>query len=70
MSGRNFERGPLVAAALIMIVVVAGWLAMPRLMLLVSDAGPIGGVALALLFMLAFFGVFWLRGRHQARRRR
>ena len=66
--GRGSDRGALIAAAIIMVVVVLGWLAMPRLMLLASDAGPIGGVLLALAFMLAFFGVFWLRGRYQARR--
>jgi len=38
-------------------------LAMPRIMALVSWAGPFGGIAVAIVFMLAFFGVFWLRGR-------
>jgi hypothetical protein len=58
---------PLIAAAIIMIVVVAGWLAMPRIMLMVSGGGPLAGVAVAILFMLAFFAVLWLRARHQRR---
>lgn len=58
---------PLVAAAVIMIAVTAAWLLMPRLMLLVSGGGPLVGVAVAVAFMLAFFGVLWLRARHQSR---
>jgi hypothetical protein len=58
---------PVVAAAIILIVVVAGWLVMPRIMLLVSGGGPLAGVAVAILFMLAFFAVLWLRARHQRR---
>lgn len=59
------KTGSLVAAAIIMIAVVAIMLAMPRIMALVSWAGPFGGIAVAIVFMLAFFGVFWLRGRAQ-----
>jgi len=56
-----------VAAAIFMIVVVAGWLAMPRIMLAASRGGPIAGLAIAMVFILAFFGVLWLRARHQRR---
>ncbi len=38
---------------------------MPKIMALASSAGPVGGIAVALAFMLAFFGVFWLRSRAQ-----
>ncbi len=62
---RRYE--PLIAAALIMLATGAGWFLMPRLMLLVSDGGPIAGAFVAVLFMLAFFGVLWLRARHQRR---
>ncbi len=55
------------AAALIMLATGAGWFLMPRLMLLVSDGGPIVGAFVAILFILAFFGVLWLRARHQRR---
>jgi hypothetical protein len=59
--------GAPVAAALILGAMVVGWLLMPRLMLLVSDGGPLAGVLVAVLFMLAFFAVLWLRARHQRR---
>ncbi len=62
---RRYE--PLIAAALIMLATGAGWFLMPRLMLLVSDGGPIVGAFVAILFILAFFGVLWLRARHQRR---
>ncbi len=55
----------LIAAAIIMIAVFAIMLAMPKIMALVSGAGPFGGIAVAVAFMLAFFGVFWLRSRAQ-----
>ena len=55
----------LIAAAIIMIAVFAIMLAMPKIMALVSWAGPFGGIAVAVAFMLAFFGVFWLRSRAQ-----
>ena len=55
----------LIAAAIIMIAVFAIMLAMPKIMALVSGAGPFGGIAVAVAFMLAFFGVFWLRSRVQ-----
>jgi hypothetical protein len=59
--------GAPVAAALILGAMVVGWLLMPRLMLLISDGGPLAGVLAAVLFMLAFFAVLWLRARHQRR---
>jgi hypothetical protein len=65
--GREARRGPLVAAAIILVIVVAGWLVMPRIMLMVSGGGPFAGVAVAIAFMLAFFAVLWLRARHQRR---
>lgn len=61
------RRGALIASALILVLTVAGWLAMPKIMLLVSGGGPFVGMAVAILFMLAFFAVLWLRARHQRR---
>ncbi|MGH6926360.1 MAG: hypothetical protein ACRED5_21745 [Propylenella sp.] len=58
---------PLIAAAVIMVAVTAGWLMMPRIMLLVSGGGPLAGVAVAVAFILAFFAVLWLRARRQRR---
>ena len=57
----------MIAAAIIMVVMVAGWFAMPKIMLLVSGGGPYVGIAVAILFMLSFFAVLWLRARHQRR---
>ena len=64
------DYSPFIAAAVIMAVVALGWMAMPRLMLFVSEGGPYAGAALAVAFMVAFFAVFWLRGRYQERRGR
>ena len=64
------RRGALVAAAVILVATVAGWLAMPKIMLLVSGGGPYVGMLVAILFMLAFFAVLWLRARHQRRMER
>lgn len=64
------RRGAIIAAAIIVIVTVAGWLVMPKIMLLVSGGGPFVGVAVAILFMLSFFAVLWLRARHQRRMQR
>ena len=58
---------PLVASALMMVALIAGWLVMPKLMLMVSGGGPFLGVAVAIAFMLAFFAVLWLRARQQRR---
>ena len=57
----------LLAAAAIMIGVTAAWFAMPRIMLMVSDGGPLVGALVAIAFMVAFFGIFWLRSRLQRR---
>ena len=57
----------LIAAAAIMAVMVAGWLLMPRIMLMVSGGGPLAGMAVAVAFMLVFFAVLWLRARRQRR---
>ena len=56
-----------IAAALIMIVFGAAWFAMPHIMWLVSGGGPVVGALVAVGFMLAFFGVLWLRARAQQR---
>ena len=64
------SRGPLIASAIIIAVTVIGWLVMPKIMLLVSGGGPFVGVGVAILFMLGFFAVLWLRSRHQQRSQR
>ena len=67
MARLSETQSSLVAAALILLALVAGWLAMPRLMLLVSGGGPLAGLAVAVLFLLSLFAVLWLRARHQRR---
>jgi hypothetical protein len=67
MSAWESRYGPLVASAVILIVVVSGWLLMPRIMLAVSGGGPVAGVLVAIAFILGFFAVLWLRARHQRR---
>jgi hypothetical protein len=57
----------MIAAGAILVLTVAGWLAMPKIMLLVSGGGPFVGVAVAILFMLSFFAVLWVRSRRQRR---
>jgi hypothetical protein len=61
---------PFVAATLIMLALGLGLLAMPRIMLAASGAGPFAGLAIALAFILALFAVLWLRARHQRRSER
>ena len=50
-----------------MAAVAGGFLMMPRIMLAVSGGGPFFGLLVAMLFILAFFAVLWLRARHQRR---
>ena len=64
-------RGPFIAAALIMAAIVGGMLLMPRIMEAVAalGGGPVAGAAVAVGFVAALFGLLWLRGRYQARKR-
>lgn len=43
---------------------------MPSIMLAVGHFSPLAAAVLAILFVLAFFGVFWLRARWQKRENR
>jgi fucose permease len=56
------------AAGLIMVAFFGGWFLMPPLMRLVSGGGPVVGSLVGLVFVLAFFAVFWLRTRYQRRK--
>jgi uncharacterized membrane protein len=54
------------AAALILAFVAFGLLAMPTLVIGLADrVSPYAGVALALVFLLAPFGILWLRSKFQ-----
>lgn len=58
------------AAALILAFVAFGLMAMPKLVIgLGETVSPYAGVALALAFVLAPFGILWLRARVQRRNR-
>jgi hypothetical protein len=59
---------PAIAAGLILAAVCLGWLLMPSLMRAISGGGPLAGLAVAILFILAFFAIFWLRTRYLQRR--
>ena len=56
-------RNAAIAAAVIL--AVFGLLAfyMPTIMLVLGEASPVAAGAVAVLFVVAFFLVFWLRGR-------
>ena len=64
------RRRAMIASAIILTATVAGWLLMPKIMLMVSEGGPYVAMLVAILFMLSFFGVLWLRARHQRRNRK
>ena len=51
-----------------MVAFFGGWFLMPPLMRLVSGGGPVVGSLVGLVFVLAFFAVFWLRTRYQRRK--
>ena len=62
------NRNSLIAAACI--VLGFGLLAfyMPRIMLAVGQVSTLAAGALAVAFVAAFFGIFFLRGRQQKKR--
>ncbi|PYE87748.1 hypothetical protein [Phyllobacterium leguminum] len=61
-------RNAAIAAAIIVLGFGALWLLMPRIMLWIGAESPAWAGVFAVLFVLAFFGVFWLRARYQQRR--
>ena len=65
---RSSDRNAAIAAALIMLGAGAGFFVMPGLMMSLSETSPWLAYGVAVLFVLAFFAVFWLRGRYQRNR--
>ncbi len=56
------------AAAIFLLLFGALFLVMPKIVLALGDISPwLGGLA-ALLFMLSFYIVFWLRGKYLRRK--
>jgi hypothetical protein len=57
------SRNSAIAAAIILIVFGLVAFVMPDIMLAVGDMSPLAAGIIAVLFVAAFFLVFWLRGR-------
>ena len=62
------DRGPAIAAALILLGFGVVAFLMPRLMRVVGDVSTVAAGVLAVSFVAAFFLVFWLRARSQRRK--
>ena len=62
-------RNAFIAAGLIIAALFVIMLAMPTIMTFVTGFGPAGGLGMALIVMLAFVALFWMRGRYQRRDR-
>lgn len=62
------DRGAVIAAALIMAGFGLTAFLLPRIMIAVGDYSTVAGALVAILFVGAFFAIFWLRGRHRNRR--
>jgi len=56
-------RSAAIAAAIILIGFGLVAFYMPTIMLALGESSPLIGGAAAVLFVAAFFGVFWLRGK-------
>ena len=56
-------RSAAIAAAIILLGFGLVAFYMPTIMLKLGEASPLVGGLVAVLFVMAFFGVFWLRGR-------
>ncbi len=59
-----------IAAAVLLAVFGLGAFYLPTIMIAVGNLSTGAAIAVAILFVVAFFGVFWLRGRSQRRRGR
>ena len=57
-----------IAALVIMLVFGFGLYFMPTIMLAIGNYSTTVAGIIAVLFVAAFFGVFWLRGRSQRRK--
>ena len=61
------NRSAAVAAAVILLGTGLVFYFMPAMMMALSEISPWLSYALAIAFVLAFFAVFWLRGKRQHR---
>ena len=62
------NRNSAIAAAVLLIVFGVGAFYLPTIMVAVGNLSPIAAGIVAILFVAAFFLVFWLRGRSQRKR--
>lgn len=62
------SRNAAVAALWIMIVFGVGAYFLPTAIIAIGNVSTIAAGVFAVLFVVAFFGVFWLRGRFKGRR--
>ena len=62
------NRNSAIAAAVLLAVFGVGAFYLPTIMLAVGNLSPVAAGAVAVLFVAAFFLVFWLRARSQKRR--
>ena len=62
------NRNSAIAAAVLLAVFGLGAFYLPTVMVAVGNLSTIAAGIIAVLFVAAFFGVFWLRGRSQRKR--
>lgn len=65
---KNETRNAAIAAALIMLVFGVLFYFMPVIMLAVGPYSHVLAALIAIIFIMAFFIVFWLRARSQKKR--
>lgn len=63
-------RNAAIAAGLILALFGLVGFYMPAIVVWLGSLSPFAGAAAAAIFILAFFGIFWLRGRSQSKRGR
>ena len=62
------NRSSAIAAAILLAIFGLGAFYLPTIMLAVGDISTVAAGIVAVLFVAAFFLVFWLRGRSQQKR--
>ena len=62
------NRNSAIAAAILLAIFGLGAFFLPSIMIAVGNLSPVAAGALAVIFVAAFFLVFWLRGRSQRNR--
>lgn len=63
------DRKTLIIAAVILFGFGSGLYFMPVIMRAIGEWSSIAAAIFAAVFVIAFFAVFWLRGRYQRRKR-